>query len=68
MDNLVDDSAPAGEVPLSYDDTATYEDQVSSANSVLANRISKSRLYLLEDSTLPRAVKVRWPNVRERIR
>ncbi|EIN10268.1 hypothetical protein PUNSTDRAFT_84186 [Punctularia strigosozonata HHB-11173 SS5] len=57
MDNFVDDLTPMDEVPLSYDDTTTYEDQVTNANSSLANRISKSRLYLLEESTLPRAAK-----------
>ena len=49
----------AGDVGLSYDDDATYEDQVSSANAALSSRISKSKIYLLAESTAPRPAKVR---------
>lgn len=57
MDFTVDNSS-IEDVALSYDDTETYEDQVNAANSLLASRISKSRVYLLADS-VPRAAKVR---------
>lgn len=72
MDNTpeVDVELPGAQVPLSYDETLPYSEQLeptfkvvaegSSAKGTLADRIGTNRVYLISDAALAaRAGKVR---------
>jgi len=66
MDNTPDGVSPDLLVPLSYDDSIAYEEQLPtlSANdpASLANRIGTSKVYLLAETSVAtgRIGKVRW--------
>lgn len=66
MDNSPDGVPEDGTGALSYDDTIAYEEQTPThpsndpERSSLANRIGSTKVYLLSETSVARAGKVRW--------